>query len=328
MVRVREVCVLGLGLIGGSVLRAATAAGYSGWGSAGSAEDVAAAAAEGFDVETSIGAAIRRAARAEAIIVLAVPLTAVDSVLEEVHAHAPHCLLTDVVSVKQPVADRVARVAPATRFIGSHPMAGATSSSWAASSAGLFDGAAWVLCIEQETDLAGWGEVARLALDAGAHVVPASAAAHDAAVARISHLPHVLAGLLASVGSGGGPLALSLAAGSFTDGTRVAGTRPELTQAMTEGNRDALLPVLDEALGLLGAARAALASTGSLAATINAGHEGAQALARGRSARRNAVHIDLSVAESAKALLALGEQGGMIVELDGMIATGLVPQAR
>jgi len=98
-------------------------------------------------------------------------------------------------------------------------------------------------------------------------------------VARVSHLPHLLAAVLAAVGAAGsgdegGALALSLAASSFADGTRVAGTRPELVLAMCEGNRDALLAAVDDALGRLGAMRGALASTGGLAATVRAGYDG------------------------------------------------------
>ena len=86
---------------------------------------------------------------------------------------------------------------------------------------------------------------------------------------------------------GSDELALSLAAGSFADGTRVAGTRPELVLAMCEGNRDALLAAVDDALGRLGAMRGALASTGGLAATVRAGHAAASA-GRRRAARRRA----------------------------------------
>ena len=68
---------------------------------------------------------------------------------------------------------------------------------------------------DEETDPTAWREAAALALDCGAHVVPTTAGEHDAAVARISHLPHILAAVLAATGADGGPLALSLAAGSF-----------------------------------------------------------------------------------------------------------------
>lgn len=323
----RDVCVVGLGLIGGSLLRAATAAGRSAWGSTESEDDVKAAAADGFDVESSVEAAVRRAAERDALVVLAVPLTAVDSVLRKVNDTAPRCLLTDVTSVKQPVAERVEGRAPQTRFVGGHPMAGTTQSGWQAGNAELFRGAAWVACVQHDTDLSAWAEVAQLALDVGAHVVPATAAAHDAAVARISHLPHLLAAVLASVGAEGGPLTLSLAAGSFTGGTRVAGTRPELTRAMTEGNRAALLPAVDAALGMLGAARGSLASTGGLAATINTGYAAAQALAAARDAPRAGVRIDLAAPDADEALLALGERGGRITALEGSVAVGEVPAA-
>jgi prephenate dehydrogenase len=77
-------------------------------------------------------------------------------------------------------------------------------------------------------------------------------------------------------------LAMALAASSFADGTRVAGTRPELVLAMCEGNREALLAAVDEMLGRFGVMRGALASTGGLAATVRAGY-----VARRRFATRN-----------------------------------------
>ncbi|MGH3620121.1 MAG: prephenate dehydrogenase, partial [Pseudonocardiaceae bacterium] len=265
----RTLCVIGLGLIGGSLLRAADAAGWKVRGMARSAAVVAAVRDAGFDATSSIEDAL---ADDDALVVLAVPLPAVVDVLPMVTRHAPYCRLTDVVSVKQPVAAAVARRTPAARYVGGHPMAGTSASGWAAGSATLFTGAPWVVGSDDGADPVVWGQVAGLALECGAHVVPAGAADHDAAVARVSHLPHLLAAVLASVGADGGSLAMALAAGSFTDGTRVAGSRPELVRAMCEGNRDALLAAVDDALGRLGAARGSLASTGGLTATIQAGH--------------------------------------------------------
>ncbi|SFP69849.1 prephenate dehydrogenase [Amycolatopsis arida] len=324
---VRAMCVIGLGLIGGSLLRAASAAGHPAWAASASTPDAEAAAADGFDAGTDVTGALRRAADADAMVVLAVPLTAVDDVLRAVAEYAPECLLTDVTSVKGPVRDAVRRRVPRARFVGGHPMAGTARSGWAAGSAALFSGAAWVTCVEEDTDLAAWAEVAALALAVGAHVVPLPADAHDEAVARISHLPHLFAAVLAGVGAQGGPVAAALVAGSFTDGTRVAGSRPELLRAMVEGNRDALLPVLDEALGRLGAARGSLASTGGLAATINAGHEGRRALEELRAATRAGVRVDLTAPDARQGLRALGERGGRLVALDGTVAVGEVAQA-
>jgi prephenate dehydrogenase len=321
---VRDVCVIGLGLIGGSLLRAAAAVGRQTWGATTSEGDAAAAAAEGFDAGTDLGTALRRAADQDALVVLAVPLTALDGVLRQVAEYAPECLLTDTTSVKSPVRASVRRLAPATRFVGGHPMAGTAESGWRAGNAALFGGAAWVACVEDETDLRAWAEVTRLALDVGAHVIPLSAAAHDEAVARISHLPHLLAAVLATIGAQGGPLAMALAAGSYTDGTRVAGTRPDLVRAMTEGNREALLPVLDDALGRLGAMRGSLASTGGLAATIDAGHEGAQAFARARETTPSGVRVALDAPDARDGLRALGERGGRITTITDRTAIGEV----
>lgn len=314
----RPVCVIGLGLIGGSVLRAAARAGRKVFG----ASDVA---VDDPRVEPTVPAALERAEREDALIVVAVPLPAVDEVLRLVSVHAPSCLLTDVVSVKGPVADAVARRLPSARYAGGHPMTGRSQSGWEAGSENLFDGAAWVVTTEEDTSPEAWREAVALALDCGAHVVPTTASEHDAAVARISHLPHVLAAVLAATGAEGGSLALSLAAGSFRDGTRVMASRPELVLAMCEGNRAPLLEAVDEALGRLGAARGSLASTGGLAATIRAGHEGRQALEDLRDADSEEIPIDLTDPEAWETLRDLGTAGGRVLRLDGDVVTGALP---
>lgn len=311
MSRVRDVCVVGLGLIGGSVLRAAKAAGRTVWGAA-EGEDAEKAARDGFTV-LALDDALAKAREHDALVVLAVPLPAIPDVLRKVR---PGTRLTDVTSVKGPVADAVHRYAPQARFVGGHPMAGVARSGWDAGSVDLFADAAWVVTAEQCDDVL--LDVIALALETGAHVVPTTPEEHDAAVARISHLPHVLAAVLASVGADGGPLAMALAAGSFGDGTRVAGSRPELVRAMCEGNRDALLGAVDDALGRLGAARGSLASTGGLAKTIDAGHEGRNKLVN--QPERTPLTIDLSSPKALQALHNLGSRGGRIVALNGTTA--------
>lgn len=264
-------CVLGLGLIGGSLLRALKAAGRPAWGYNRSAETVRDAIADGFDATSDLVAALERAAAEDALIVIAVPTPAVGQVAAAIAEHAPGCSLTDVVSVKQPVRDAIASHGLLERFVGGHPMAGTAESGWAAGDAELFKGAVWVVAVDEGADPQVWTQVATMALDAGSQVVPAESAEHDAAVARISHLPHLLAESLATVGAGS-QLALSLAAGSFRDGTRVAGTAPELVRAMCEGNAAALLDALDEALALLTAARASLAADADLTELTDRGH--------------------------------------------------------
>ncbi|QKT05950.1 prephenate dehydrogenase [Gordonia sp. X0973] len=266
------ICVLGLGLIGGSLLRAAARAGRAGFGYNRSAEGAAAARAAGFDADTDLDAVLRRAAEEYALVVLATPATTLDDLLPVVARLAPECVLTDVVSVKESVADAVARLHPGARYVGGHPMAGTSQSGWAATDPDLFDGAMWMVTTEDGTDPDDWLTVAALARDCGAQVVPAANDAHDRAVAAISHLPHLTADATAAVGAGESGLALRLAAGSFRDGTRVAGTAPALQRAMLEANRIALLNTLSETIDRLTVARDELRDRGSVEIIVDDGH--------------------------------------------------------
>jgi prephenate dehydrogenase len=265
------ICVLGLGLIGGSVLRAAKAAGREVFGYNRSLEAVHAATADGFDATENLDEALSRAADSKALIVLAVPVPALSLMLGHIRDVAPECPLTDVTSVKACVLEEVQSFGLLERFVGGHPMAGTAHSGWEAGNARLFVGAPWVVGVDDHVDPQVWKLVMDLALDCGAVVVPARSDEHDAAAATISHLPHLLAEALA-ITAGEVPLAFALAAGSFRDGTRVAATAPDLVRAMCEANSDQLLPVLERTLDLLGRARDALAANGPLTELVDPGH--------------------------------------------------------
>ena len=265
------VCVLGLGLIGGSVLRAAVAAGREALGYNRSAQGSQAAESDGFTATTDLSEALAWAASRDALIVLAVPMPAVEALLPRVKQLADGCPLTDVIGVKGAVLGLVAAAGLLDRYVGGHPMAGTAHSGWSAGNAALFRGAPWVISVDSHVDAAVFAQVMHLALDCGAVVVPAKSGEHDTAVAAISHLPHLLAEALAST-AGNVPLAFALAAGSFRDGTRVAGTAPELVRAMCEANAEELLPTLDHALELLHRTRNTLADNGSVAELVNSGH--------------------------------------------------------
>ncbi|APT83825.1 prephenate dehydrogenase [Corynebacterium aquilae] len=276
----RPVCILGLGLIGGSLLRDVAACDASVFGFNRSPSGAQAARDEGFDVSDDLEATLLRAQEVGALIVLAVPMPAVASLLDDIVRLAPDCGVTDVVSVKAQVWELIKQRGMEDRYVGGHPMAGTADSGWSAAQLGLFKGAAWVVtfdhAVEREPSQEWvnlWVDVALLATMVGAQVIPARVDAHDKAVARISHLPHVLAETLAIVGDHGGALTLSLAAGSFRDGTRVAGSAPSLVRAMCETNHEALLTALDEALALLQDARANLvADSPSVEELVDAGY--------------------------------------------------------
>jgi prephenate dehydrogenase len=301
--------VLGLGLIGGSLMRAAAAAGRDVFGYNRSVDGAQAATFDGFDASTDLSAVLTRAAATEALIVLAVPVPALATMLTHIAELAPDCPLTDVVSVKGAVHDEVAGAGLLTRFVGGHPMTGTAYSGWSAGDARLFVGAPWVLSVDEHVDAGVWAAVMELALDCGAFVVPARAQEHDAAAAAISHLPHLTAEALA-ITAGDIPLAFALAAGSFRDGTRVAATAPDLVRAMCEANHADLLPVLDRAIELLSHARAALADHASVAELVEAGHA---ARTRYDSFSRPTILTIVIGADNWRAeLAAAGRAGGVI----------------
>ena len=303
------VCVLGLGLIGGSILRAATAAGREAFGYNRSVEGAQAARFDGFDATTDLTEALTRAADVGALIVLAVPMPALPILLTHIGELASDCPLTDVTSVKSAVLDEMTAAGLQERFVGGHPMTGTAHSGWAAGQTGLFTGAPWVISVDDHVDPAVWSIVMELALDCGSVVVPARSDEHDAAAAAISHLPHLLAEVLAVTASEV-PLAFALAAGSFRDGTRVAGSAPDLVRAMCEANSGQLLPTVDRAIELLTDARDSLAHNNSVAELVEAGHA-----ARTRYdsvSRPEIVTVFVGAENWRQELAAAGRAGGVI----------------
>jgi prephenate dehydrogenase len=252
-----DVAVIGLGLIGGSLLRALAAGGHRVIGfdadpaTRGTARTAAARAEPG--ARWQVAGTVRDAIAGVELVVPAVPLPALPSVFAELRAGGYDGLVTDVTSVKGPVRD----LAGGLRFFGGHPMAGKETSGFRAADPDLFRGCAWVLCLEDDTGIDGWLALAELFTGLGARVVPATADEHDRAVAAVSHVPHLLAAALTTAVTDD-PLAAALAAGSFRDGTRVAATRPELIAAMCGGNAAAVGPALDRVRKTLDELRAAL----------------------------------------------------------------------
>ena len=295
-------CIIGLGLIGGSIMRDLDAAGVPVYGYNHSRSGTRDATREGFDVSDDLSRVLSRASSDHALIVIAVPMHAVEDVLDSIAMYAPNCGITDVVSVKKPVDELIKARGMQLRYVGGHPMSGTEDSGWGASRVGLFTRAAWAITYDyaKECDDAGrrvpvdwveiFGQVCELARVCGAEAVPVSVDKHDEAVARVSHLPHVLAEALAIVGDRGGTLAQSLAAGSFRGATRVAGTEPELVRAMCETNAEAVVKTLDEIIPLLQDARASLdSSEPDLEQLVGAGYRAVTRMGARKGARAESV---------------------------------------
>lgn len=290
-------------------MRAMSAAGRDVFGYNRSVEGARGAVDDGFDATTELTKTLTRAADTDALIVLAVPMPAMPGMLAHISELAPKCPLTDVTSVKGAVLDEVAAAGLQERFVGGHPMTGTAESGWTASHAGLFTMAPWVISVDDHVDPVVWSMVMTLALDCGALVVPAKSTEHDAAAAVISHLPHLLAEALACTASEV-PLAFALAAGSFRDGTRVAGTAPDLVRSMCESNAAQLLPALDRVVALLGRARDSLDWDNSVSELVEAGHAGR--IRYERFPRSDIFTVVIGAKNWREELAAAGRAGGVI----------------
>jgi prephenate dehydrogenase len=320
-----DIAVVGLGLIGGSLLRAFAAAGHRVIGydsdpaTRGMARTAAATAPRAGRWE--VAKSLRDTVAGADVVAVATPLPAVAGVLDEIAASGYTGLVTDAVSVKQPVRELVNRhlgwhdrhratgTDPAHRlagYVGGHPMSGREKAGFAAADVDLFRGCAWVLCLDAETDLGDWLTMATLVTELGARVVPTTAIAHDEAVATVSHVPHLLASALSRAAAV--PLAGTLAAGSFRDGTRVAGSPPGLIAAMCGGNARPVLAALDALLAELAQARNALTAEDPVAAVgswAQPGHDVRASWPRGWGA-------PTTLTARPRELLALGESGGWV----------------
>lgn len=210
--RGRHATVHGTGLIGASI----------GLGLRGQGWEVA-----GWDPDpAALDQALRRGAITEALgsptrgpeepdlLVLAGPPGATAEALRGLRTDT---LVTDVSGVK---ASIVAAAAHLPHFVGGHPMAGGASSGAALASSNLFHGATWILTSDN-TDRSDLDEMASLVRSLGANPVMMTAEEHDRSVARVSHLPHLLAASLVALAARDGE-AMSLAGGGFRDLTRVA----------------------------------------------------------------------------------------------------------
>jgi len=231
-----RIALLGLGLIGGSVVRAlrdaARGDGSASWSIAAwtpTGRGPARALADGV---IDLAAVSPEAAIDGAdLVVLAGPAPDCLEQLDELAgswrgALTADAVITDVASTKEAIVLRA--TALGLRFVGGHPMAGRETSGYAASSPDLFVGRPWV--VVPTADAAAVERVERLVVACGARPVRLAAAAHDRAVAGISHLPLVVAAALVEAVAGSradGPdadwqTADALASTGWRDTTRLA----------------------------------------------------------------------------------------------------------
>jgi prephenate dehydrogenase len=244
--------VVGLGLIGGSVARAARVRGL--------ADDIVAvsrrpdvlarARAEGV-VDRGTGE-LAGGVRGADLVVLCTPVGTLPGLVRAIWPALPAgALLTDVGSVKRGVVEAAEACPPRSgvAFVGGHPMAGSERSGYAAAAADLFEGRLTLLTRTARTPEAAVDRLTAFWEALGSQVRVLSVEAHDRGVAIISHLPHLAAYALVAQADGE---ALGLAARGFVDTTRIAASAEALWTDIFRENRQALLEAVDRYRTILG----------------------------------------------------------------------------
>jgi len=251
----QKLAVIGLGLLGGSVALAAREAGLVGGVAAAGRRRAPLDEALARGVVDEIGD-IATAVSGADLVVLATPVGAMAQALEAAAPHLePGTLVTDVGSVKGPLADMLPGLLPqGVEYVGSHPMAGSHEKGAAHARADLFHGACCVVTPIPGTDSAALARIRGFWEALGARVIERSPSVHDDEVAWVSHVPHVLAFAFAQA-LGQAPAQVGEMAGSgFRDFTRIANSDAELWGEILSSNTKALVRPVEafrDALGEL-----------------------------------------------------------------------------
>ncbi|MCL7929044.1 bifunctional prephenate dehydrogenase/3-phosphoshikimate 1-carboxyvinyltransferase [Halomonas llamarensis] len=245
--------IVGLGLIGGSLAAALREAGFDG--------EIVACDPDAKEIERGIdmglidsgGTTLSQQAPGASMIVLAVPVLAMESVMRELADVLPNMtrvVITDVGSTKATIRECAHRVfgrVPPTLVLG-HPIAGSEKSGVAAANPKLYVNHKVILTPEPDVDPEALARVRALWQATGAEVLEMDVAQHDHVLARTSHLPHLLAfSLVDTLARQDQRLDIfRYAAGGFRDFTRIAGSDPVMWRDIFIANRDAVLASLDD----------------------------------------------------------------------------------
>jgi prephenate dehydrogenase len=235
--------VVGAGLLGTSIGLALRSAGVPVWLSDANAEHLRTAIGLGAGDHPVAGAAPQ-------LVVVAVPPLHIADVVAD--ALASGAVVTDVGSVKalplEEIADRVDEDA-LTRYVGGHPMAGSERSGPLAANGSLFDGRPWAVTPHVTADAGAIALVESLVALCRAVPVRLTPVEHDLAVARTSHLPHLLAVLAAGQLTDAVPEHLSLSGQGVRDVTRVAAGDPDLYSQIIRANGQTVAELLRDLRG-------------------------------------------------------------------------------
>ncbi|MCC6680988.1 MAG: prephenate dehydrogenase [Phycisphaeraceae bacterium] len=241
---VRQMAIVGTGLLGASVGLGLKAAGFTGRiiGLGRRIETVRQAADRGAVDEACEDFSVLRDCQ---LVLVAVPLGAFAGIFEKIAPHDHEALvITDVGSTKTQVVALAGQLLPhPARFVGSHPMAGSEQRGPEAAEAQLCRGKPCILTPQSDTDPAALRLVDALWRTLGMKMLSMSPQEHDRATAAVSHLPHAASVLLIHTAAKLG--GFDVASTGFRDTTRLASSNPPMRADIMLTNRDCLLQALE-----------------------------------------------------------------------------------
>ncbi|MCK2028128.1 prephenate dehydrogenase [Microbacterium galbinum] len=260
------------------------------------------------------------------LIVVAVPPDVTADVVQAELAQYPDAVVTDVASVKlEPFRELQERGVDLARYIGSHPLAGRERGGAISARADLFIGRPWVVCRDGETATADLALVEALALDVGAMPLEMTPEEHDRSVALTSHVPQVVASLLAGRLAEADEGSLRLSGQGVRDTTRIAASAPELWVQILGANAGPVVEILDSLAADLREVSDALRDPGAagarrvVAETIRHGNDGVDRLPGKHGQNRRfeslVVMIDDTPGQLGRLFGELGELGVNVEDL-------------
>jgi prephenate dehydrogenase len=209
------------------------------------------------------------------LIVLATPLRALSQVINEQYELNPNSTFMDVCSVKvEPLQKVQASKLPLKQFVGTHPMAGREVGGAESARADLFLSRSWIITPNAHSDSKAVAKVKWLIDLLGATCVELDAVSHDAAVARVSHLPQITATLLAGSLHGVAPDWLDLAGAGLRDTTRIAASDENLWKEIISSNSQEIKALLTNLHNELGAMIDAVDDEEKIAVIMRKGRDG------------------------------------------------------
>ncbi|MEI8378221.1 MAG: prephenate dehydrogenase/arogenate dehydrogenase family protein [bacterium] len=230
----KKIAIIGLGLIGTSLLKALQNKGYELYGISKNPETIKKAIEQKLVIEASINFDLIKNMD---VIFIATPMgTVIDTIEKIKNISKKDAIIADLASVKGFILDYVNNLDTKLNFIGLHPMAGNENKGFDSAEDALFQGAKWAIIPSDFAQIESTEFIVNLIKNIGSKPIFTDAKNHDQAVAMVSHMPMILAQTLFKTADD--DLSKKLAASGFRDMTRLAMSNSQMAKDMLKFNKE------------------------------------------------------------------------------------------